>query len=298
MRLQKSEYLAFSNEGFPEKLVDSFLSTADEVNCVVMSRTPGPATTRLIDERYDLKGFFIKAKSCDWGPMAGFVCMNPYFNKYGAGMKADGKNYVDDNTKELKNYVAELAKKDAGKIKGANAAVIKDPFIPLTISKARKKDFLSTFPPAPSAKSHGKYHEGEMVGIAFSKDEDAGGNPNESVAVEFRFETTGDAWTLFHSRIYAKSDAGWAIVTPDDSLQGTPQDGFVTAAQNGQLTARPCLHRPAAGDRGFARGAPDRLHEHECGLQRSARPARRLAQAQKRARTHSLTSCQSNQPYL
>jgi len=37
----------------------------------------------LLDEGYDGKCFHIKGKSCNWGPMAGFVCLDPLLNKFG-----------------------------------------------------------------------------------------------------------------------------------------------------------------------------------------------------------------------
>jgi len=71
-------------KGFPKKVSDAFQKAADELNCVILSRVPGAAATTMIDEGYDLKPFYIHAKSCDWGPMAGFVCQLPAINKAGS----------------------------------------------------------------------------------------------------------------------------------------------------------------------------------------------------------------------
>lgn len=79
-------------QGFPKELQTAFKQTAEETQCIVLSRAPGPATTELIAAGHDLKGFFIKAKSCDWGPMSGFLCQVSAFNKKGvAGIKHNAK---------------------------------------------------------------------------------------------------------------------------------------------------------------------------------------------------------------
>jgi len=84
--------------GFPKPHADAFLEVARWSGCAIMSRVPGVYAKGLISENYASKGFHIKAKSCDWGPMAGFVCRDPRFSKYG---KTDAKrkkqqSYIDD----------------------------------------------------------------------------------------------------------------------------------------------------------------------------------------------------------
>ena len=80
LKLISNEEL-YQREGIPEEHSDVFLNIAKETNCVIMTRTPGKACGQLLDQGYDAKGFWIKSKSCDWGPMAGFVCLDPIFNK-------------------------------------------------------------------------------------------------------------------------------------------------------------------------------------------------------------------------
>ena len=77
------DFKALEAEGFPKRVSKAFQKTADELNCVVLSRVPGAPTTTLIDEGYNLKPFYIHGKSCNWGPMAGFVCQLPALNKAG-----------------------------------------------------------------------------------------------------------------------------------------------------------------------------------------------------------------------
>lgn len=58
-----------------------FQRVANATNCVIASRAVGKYATGLIRESYATKGFHNKAKSCDWGPMAGFVLSDPRFTK-------------------------------------------------------------------------------------------------------------------------------------------------------------------------------------------------------------------------
>ncbi len=67
--------------GFPYAHGAAFQEVADETGNIIASRAPGKFATGLIEESYATKGFYIKAKSCDWGPMAGFVLVDPHFSK-------------------------------------------------------------------------------------------------------------------------------------------------------------------------------------------------------------------------
>ena len=67
--------------GIPLRHMDAFQRVANAKNCVIMSRAVGTSCTQLIEESYSSKGFHVKAKSCDWGPMAGFVLADPNLTK-------------------------------------------------------------------------------------------------------------------------------------------------------------------------------------------------------------------------
>lgn len=69
--------------GMPLTHKRHFLDVAREQNCVIMVRKTGPTCHGLLAEGYDTKGYRIHGKSCDWGPMAGFVMRDPRLNKYG-----------------------------------------------------------------------------------------------------------------------------------------------------------------------------------------------------------------------
>ncbi|NEO98208.1 MAG: hypothetical protein F6K58_05845 [Symploca sp. SIO2E9] len=77
------QYYTLKEQGFPEGHIDAFYQVAKQEECVIMTRTPGKVCEQLLAEGYDGKGFHIKAKSCNWGPMAGFVCLDPFLNKNG-----------------------------------------------------------------------------------------------------------------------------------------------------------------------------------------------------------------------
>lgn len=60
-----------------------FSSVANTLEVVIVSRALNPLCTGLLEESYAAKGFHIKAKTCNFGPMAGFVCVEPNFSKKG-----------------------------------------------------------------------------------------------------------------------------------------------------------------------------------------------------------------------
>jgi hypothetical protein len=77
---------SFEDVGIPRTHSEAFLAAAETSGCVILTRTPGVACTMLLSEGYDGKCFHIKGKSCNWGPMAGFVCLDPLLNKSGLKM--------------------------------------------------------------------------------------------------------------------------------------------------------------------------------------------------------------------
>lgn len=67
--------------GIPETHAVAFQAVADVTECMISTRSVGKWATGLIEEGYASKGFHNKAKSCNWGPMAGFVLADPRFSK-------------------------------------------------------------------------------------------------------------------------------------------------------------------------------------------------------------------------
>lgn len=73
--------------GIPELHAEAFQEVADTTKFVIASRAVGKFATGLILESYASKGFHNKAKSCNWGPMAGFVLTDPRFTKVGGSVE-------------------------------------------------------------------------------------------------------------------------------------------------------------------------------------------------------------------
>ena len=72
---------AIVSTGMPIQHGRAFQRVADAQKCVIAVRAVGPCATGLLLEGYATKGFHNKAKSCTWGPMAGFVLADPRFTK-------------------------------------------------------------------------------------------------------------------------------------------------------------------------------------------------------------------------
>jgi hypothetical protein len=68
----------------------AFQTIADTLDRIIVSRCAQTVAIQLLDEGYSSKGFGIKAKSCDWGPFAGFVLSELQFAKFSFGIKAKG----------------------------------------------------------------------------------------------------------------------------------------------------------------------------------------------------------------
>jgi len=94
----RADYAKLKKAGFPRAHAEAFLQVAESEKCVIMTRTPGKACEQLLAEGYDAKSFHIKGKSCNWGPMAGFVCLDPLLNKQGA---AGGTGNLKSHFKSL-----------------------------------------------------------------------------------------------------------------------------------------------------------------------------------------------------
>lgn len=62
---------------------EAFLNVAYQMKAIIMVRAPGKFCTGLINDGYDSKSMLNHAKSCNWGPMAGFVLERPMFSKDG-----------------------------------------------------------------------------------------------------------------------------------------------------------------------------------------------------------------------
>lgn len=75
-----------------------FTQVANSENAVIASRALNLLSEGLLQEGHASKGFYIKSKSCDWGPMAGLLLTKPEFTK--DKDKAKQQSYI---TKALQN---------------------------------------------------------------------------------------------------------------------------------------------------------------------------------------------------
>ncbi|OAJ95082.1 MULTISPECIES: anthrax toxin-like adenylyl cyclase domain-containing protein [Vibrio] len=75
---------AVTESGIPLAHGAVFSQVARNQNTIIISRSVGKYATQLIEQSYATKGFHVKTKSCNWGPMAGFVLADPRFSKNGA----------------------------------------------------------------------------------------------------------------------------------------------------------------------------------------------------------------------
>lgn len=91
-----TERAAIDEVGFPpDDHWAGFKQVAKSEESIVVSRAVGPTCTMLIEEGYAMKGFRIHGKSCNWGPMAGFVVRDPRISKKGlAGAKDNRKAHT------------------------------------------------------------------------------------------------------------------------------------------------------------------------------------------------------------
>lgn len=93
--------------GTPRAHARAFQQVADATDCVISSRSVGKYATGLLLEGYASKGFHVKAKSCNWGPMAGFVLSDPRFTKR-AGSKEAREAQRGDIVKAQKEGAGEI----------------------------------------------------------------------------------------------------------------------------------------------------------------------------------------------
>lgn len=113
----KNTSLAGEASGTPLSHAECFQQVANQIDCVIASRSVGKWATSLILENYASKGFHVKTKSCNWGPMAGFVLADPRFSK-------KGKSGVGSQENATKKAIAHGAKLTAVCISDSRLGII------------------------------------------------------------------------------------------------------------------------------------------------------------------------------
>jgi len=75
----------YRKAGFPAKHGEACQEVANETDRIIVSRCAQEIGIQLLEENYASKGFGIKAKSCDWGPFAGFAMGHFQYSKFETG---------------------------------------------------------------------------------------------------------------------------------------------------------------------------------------------------------------------
>jgi hypothetical protein len=194
----KTGQALLDSHGFPADIVEAFSLTAKETNCVIMCRAPGGAVKTLVEHGHDLKSYQIKAKSCDWGPMSGFLCQLTCFNKYGN----EKIEYNDENYIKYFEFIRDNQKNDEvfrKAIQGGQTA-----FIPLKLFDQRKIDILADVKSGILAKK--RLDNGNVVGLAEHR-EDPDIPDNKTAVMEFLLKKEGTnskgeiLWGVYHGRV-------------------------------------------------------------------------------------------------
>ncbi len=249
-------------EGFPHYMIYAFLQTAKNTKTVVSSRVPGGVGTDLIDNGHDLKGYHIKAKSCNWGPMAGFICQLPYLNKKGTSKinanaektayylsriesfsldkgtiviwedliaKSDTDEERKENEAELRKALKEISEteKTSGDWSGENKLVEDSPFVQLKRKFSTNQDeALASVKEMKGVLDAVKVGSDKIYGVAtdWAKEE-------PTVAAEFLMvqEDTSDLWKLYHGGIKCRNK--------EDSADETAVSGTTSSWVKASVTS-------------------------------------------------------------
>lgn len=202
--------------GFPPRVVKGFLDAASELDSAIASRCPGGPATQLIDDGHALKSFYVHAKSCDWGPMAGFVCQLPPLNKKGpgnAGFNLEEQVNSIGKFKRLVDAAAAAAKASPvdRPAAAAQAGLAEWPFVPLAISRAAlDRLFAQGFLEADLTSGYVKGGGAGMVEVL-----GCCANENKDVLVEFVMRPQPSPlagrdpwWALYHRQVWVATTPG------------------------------------------------------------------------------------------
>jgi len=175
------------SEGISGGHAQAFLRVAHELDCVILTRTPGEAALTLLAEGYDAKGFHVKAKSCDWGPWAGFICAEPRFNKSGLpGAYTNLKAHIDSFTKDFEKLQNEWRRANSKPAEGPYYASV----VPLELSDARVH-WLESHGKIAAAEAGAKERRGEAT---------IPGAGDAKVAWLLRRDDSSGRWRVYYQR--------------------------------------------------------------------------------------------------
>jgi hypothetical protein len=144
-------HAACEKTGFYAPHAEACQTVAERTNCIILFREPGGMAQGLIAENYSMKGFRIDTKSCNWGPMSGFVCADPRLTK--------DPSYIARNAGWTKDALTgHIHERWFGKVE--DKTWVGD-VMPIVISEKRTADLRAKglINPKPSA-------NGEWVGVS------------------------------------------------------------------------------------------------------------------------------------
>ena len=179
--IENAESLA----GIPEEHSNVFASVARETDTVISSRAVGIYATQLIRQGYATKGYHVKAKSCDWGPMAGFVLADPSLGKKGTDSKA--RAWQEGKVNDAMNHYGAMA-------------------IPLYITSERKAALPALMLRAGKAYQEQRINDHVFKITAAAKD----GKKHEFVLVQVN-------QIAQNSREYSPLNTDWAVCYGDNN---------------------------------------------------------------------------------
>jgi hypothetical protein len=198
--------------GVPIDVAHAFVQTADAIDAVVLTRLPGPAATELIDDGHDLKSFFVHAKSCDWGPVAGFVCQLPALNKNGPDGMDFNLTEIRSSEDKLRSVKEEALGQAERKHQGDLAAILRElktsgiagsPYVGITISD---RAWTRLYPSFLEPRYQTVTSDGRMVGIAANKH---GEVVLEWVRVQVAPSPAGFTNAVYHGQIWIRDKVGY-----------------------------------------------------------------------------------------
>jgi len=158
---------------------------------MIASRAVGKYATGLILEGYASKGFHNKAKSCNWGPMAGFVLADPRFTK---------APEIAKQAEALRDAVHHGAKE-----------------VPVVISEARRRWLLRSNCMRPSSRSSSTHYY-----FAASPQGDA-----MLFVLKARFDVPGAHGALMWSVHYARAEGRVSFARPDEAQKAAKREDYL-----------------------------------------------------------------------
>jgi hypothetical protein len=190
----QGRYSACKKTGFVMAHAAPCESVAERMNCIILFREPGKPAEGLIADNYGMKGFRIDTKSCNWGPMRGFVCADPRLSK----PKDATTSYRTKNAEWTEEAIAGHIKHEwFGHPTGEDVEGWRASYMPIVLSGKRITELQQTGAIAQVARDAG---DGSFFGVSTQRfGDDTGTVTLPWRLVPARHATTHDDWWLHDS---------------------------------------------------------------------------------------------------